>query len=90
MALDKAQSYLARKQMQNIADWGSVALDAEGQALQAELEERQTVLPLRPTKSFLTCSVDKVDKETDPYRVSCALWQDGFPIILPELLNFLK
>ncbi|OTA95983.1 hypothetical protein M434DRAFT_393279 [Hypoxylon sp. CO27-5] len=90
MALDKAQSYLARKQMQNIPDWGSVELDAEGQALQAELEERQTVLPLRPTKSFLTCSVDKVEKETDPYQVSCALWQDGFPAILPELLKFLN
>ncbi|KAI2469156.1 ARM repeat-containing protein [Annulohypoxylon bovei var. microspora] len=90
MALDKAQSYLARKQMQNISDWGSVALDEEGQALQAELEERQTVLPLRPTKSFLTCSVDKVDKESDAYQVSCALWQEGFPIILPELLNFLN
>ncbi|KAI1207444.1 ARM repeat-containing protein [Annulohypoxylon truncatum] len=90
MALDKAQSYLSRKQMQNIADWGSVELDAEGQALQAELEERQTLLPLRPTKSFLTCSVDKVDKETDAYHLSCALWQDGFPIILPELLKFLN
>ncbi|KAI5854087.1 ARM repeat-containing protein [Durotheca rogersii] len=90
MALDKAQSYLARKQMQNISDWGSVELDAEGQALQIELEERQTVLPLRPTKSFLTCSVDKIDKDTDPHRVSCALWQDGFPSILPELLNFLN
>ncbi|KAI1371018.1 ARM repeat-containing protein [Hypoxylon crocopeplum] len=90
MALDKAQNYLARKQMQNISDWGSVELDAEGQALQAELEERQTVLPLRPTKSFLTCSVDKVDKDTNPYQVSCALWQDGFPVILPELLNFLN
>ncbi|KAI2622669.1 ARM repeat-containing protein [Hypomontagnella submonticulosa] len=90
MALDKVQDYLARKQMQNIPDWGSVELDAEGQALQAELEERQTVLPLRPTKSFLTCSVDKVDKESDPYQVSCALWQDGFPIILPELLKFLS
>ncbi|KAI1478565.1 ARM repeat-containing protein [Daldinia eschscholtzii] len=89
MALDKAQNYLARMQMQNIADWGSVELDAEGQALQAELEERQTVLPLRPTKSFLTCSADKVEKGTDPYQVSCALWQDGFPIILPQLLNFL-
>lgn len=43
MALDKAQNYLARMQMQNISDWGSVELDAEGQALQAELEERQTV-----------------------------------------------
>lgn len=90
MALDKAQSYLARKQMQNIPDWGSMELDAEGQALQAELEERQTVLPLRPTKSFLTCSVDKVEKDTDPYQVSCALWQDGFAAILPELLNFLN
>ncbi|KAI2627520.1 ARM repeat-containing protein [Hypoxylon sp. NC1633] len=90
MALDKAQDYLARKQMQNISDWGSVELDAEGQALQAELEERQSVLPLRSTKSFLTCSVDKVDRESDPYQVSCALWQDGFPVILPELLNFLN
>ncbi|KAI2602954.1 ARM repeat-containing protein [Hypoxylon fragiforme] len=90
MALDKAQDYLARKQMQNIADWGSVELDAEGQALQAELEERQAVLPLRPTKSFLTCSVDKVGKETDAFQVSCALWQEGFPAILPELLNFLN
>ncbi|KAI1411519.1 ARM repeat-containing protein [Hypoxylon sp. FL1857] len=90
MALDKAQSYLTRKQMQNISDWGSVELDAEGQALQAELEERQTVLPLRPTKSFLTCSVDKVERDSDPYQVSCGLWQDGFPVILPELLNFLN
>ncbi|KAI1105441.1 ARM repeat-containing protein [Jackrogersella minutella] len=90
MALDKAHNYLARKQMQNISDWGSVELDSEGQALQAELEERQTLLPLRPTKSFLTCSVDKVDKDSGPYQVSCALWQDGFPIILPELLNFLN
>ncbi|KAI1385254.1 ARM repeat-containing protein [Hypoxylon trugodes] len=90
MALDKAQAYLAQKQMQNIPDWGAVELDAEGQALQAELEQRQTVLPLRPTKSFLTCSVDKVEKDTDPYQVSCALWQDGFPTILPELLNFLN
>lgn len=90
MKLDKAQNYLARKQMQNISDWGSVDLDDEGQALQIELEECQTVLPLRPTKSFLTCSVDKVDKDSDPYQVSCALWQDGFPAILPELLNFLN
>ncbi|KAI1135441.1 ARM repeat-containing protein [Hypoxylon sp. FL0543] len=90
MALDKAQNYLARKQMQNISDWGSIELDAEGQALQAELEERQTVLPLRPTKSFLTCSVDKLERDTDPYQVSCALWQDGFPVILPELLKFLN
>ncbi|KAI5919723.1 armadillo-type protein [Camillea tinctor] len=90
MALDKAQEYLARKRMNEIQDWGSVELDAEGQVLQAELEERQQVLPLRPTKSFLTCSVEKIDKHAASYQVSCALWQDGFSIILPELLNFLN
>lgn len=46
-------------------------------------------LPLRLTKSFLTCSVDKVDKGQGPFQVSSVLWQDCFPIILPELLNFL-
>lgn len=95
--------------MHEMADWGAVELDAEGQALQAEIEERQTVcvstmfsvlfftdnivqsLPLRPTKSFLTCSIDKLDKkDTQPLQVCFALWQGGLPIILPELLNFIK
>lgn len=43
IGLDKAQNYLARSPLQE-TDWGSVKLDAEGLALQKELEERQTVL----------------------------------------------
>jgi len=43
MALDKAQQYLVRKEVHKIADWGSAPLDAEGLALQAELEERHGV-----------------------------------------------
>ncbi|KAI1117781.1 armadillo-type protein [Nemania sp. NC0429] len=89
LGLDKAQDYVSRKRMHEIQDWGSVELDDEGKALQAELEARQTSLPLRLTKSFLTCSVDKVDKGQGPFQVSSILWQDCFPIILPELLNFL-
>ncbi|KAK8117263.1 uncharacterized protein PG998_005544 [Apiospora kogelbergensis] len=90
MGLDKAQNYLARNHVHEINDWGSVALDAEGQALQNELEDRQAALPLRPTKSFLSCSIDKVEKGTGPYDTSCELWQDAFPAILPELLKFLS
>lgn len=41
--LDKAQRYLANRRVDQISDWGSVELDAEGLALQAELEERQQV-----------------------------------------------
>ncbi|KAI1826300.1 ARM repeat-containing protein [Xylaria intraflava] len=90
MALNKAQEYVIRKRMNEIEDWGSVPLDEEGKALQAELEARQISLPLRLTKSFLTCSVDKVDKNHDAFQVSSVLWQDCFPIILPELLKFLN
>ncbi|KAJ9134810.1 Nuclear import and export protein Msn5 [Pleurostoma richardsiae] len=89
MALDKAQTYLARRQIHKITDWGAVELDAEGLALQAELEERQMLLPLRSTKSFLTYSVEKLEKNSPSYEASCALWQDGIPVILPELLQFL-
>ncbi|KAI1763712.1 ARM repeat-containing protein [Hypoxylon sp. FL1150] len=91
MALDKAQSFLARMQMQNISDWGSVELDAEGRALQAELEDRLTMLPLRSTKSFLTCSVDDQIYPGDGlFEIACALWENGFPAILPDLLKFLS
>lgn len=41
--LDKAQRYLVNHRVDQISDWGSVKLDAEGAALQAELEERQQV-----------------------------------------------
>ncbi|KAI0098848.1 armadillo-type protein [Nemania sp. FL0031] len=90
MGLDKAQGYVMRKRMHEIQDWGSVELDEEGKALQIELEARQTSLPLRLTKSFLTCSVEKIEKGQEPLQLSSILWQDCFPIILPELLNFLS
>jgi exportin-5 len=42
------------------------------------------------TKSFLTYSVERIEKGSAPYQASCALWQDGFQLILPELLKFLR
>lgn len=54
LGLDKAQNYLAQRRVHEIADWGSTELDAEGLALQAELEQRQSVCPLFPTSSFGT------------------------------------
>jgi exportin-5 len=43
VGLDKAQRYLAQRRIHEIADWGAAELDAEGLALQAELEQRQSV-----------------------------------------------
>ncbi|EGX96581.1 Armadillo-type fold domain containing protein [Cordyceps militaris CM01] len=44
LALNKAQDYLARKRADKIQDWGSQGLDAEGLALQNEMEERIKLL----------------------------------------------
>ncbi|KAK4244668.1 armadillo-type protein [Corynascus novoguineensis] len=90
LGLDKVQKYLVERRVHENADWGSTDLDAEGLALQAELEQRQSVLPLRVTKSFLTYSVERIEKNSAPYQASCTLWQDGFQLILPELLKFLS
>ncbi|KAI1848332.1 hypothetical protein JX265_008887 [Neoarthrinium moseri] len=89
LALDKVQNYLARKRVHEVKDWGAMPLDDEGKALQNELEERQAALPLRPTKSILTASVEKIDKNTVPYATACDIWSDAFPLILPDLLKFL-
>lgn len=43
LGLDKAQKYIAERRAHEVADWGSAELDAEGLALQAELERRQSV-----------------------------------------------
>lgn len=89
LGLDKAQNYMANRRAHEIADWGSQELDAEGLALQNELEERLKLLPLRSTKSFLAFSVERLDKSSDAFKASYTLWQDGFPEILADLLKFL-
>jgi exportin-5 len=48
IGLDKAQKYLAKHGVNRLSDWGAVELDAEGSALQAELEERQQVHSISP------------------------------------------
>lgn len=52
ICLDKAQRYLVNRRVDQIADWGSVELDAEGAALQAEMEERQQVRTPPPCSSM--------------------------------------
>lgn len=43
LGLDKAQAYLAKHRAHEIQDWGSYQLDAEGLAIQEELDQRLKV-----------------------------------------------
>ncbi|KAG5920720.1 hypothetical protein E4U42_006095 [Claviceps africana] len=90
LGLDKAQRYLASIRAHEINDWGARELDAEGLALQSELEERLKTLPLRPTKSFLAFSVERLSKSSPAFQASYALWQDRYSNILADLLEYLR
>ncbi|PHH83992.1 hypothetical protein CDD83_2665 [Cordyceps sp. RAO-2017] len=90
LALDKAQRYIASRKVHELADWGASELDAEGLALQSELENRLKALPLRATKSFLAFSVERLDKSSPAFHASYALWRDGFSNILADLLEYLR
>ncbi|EPE34431.1 ARM repeat-containing protein [Glarea lozoyensis ATCC 20868] len=90
LGLNKVQQYLTSHRVHEIQNWAQYTLDPEGQAIQAELEERLKALPLRTTKSFLACSTEKVEKDSEAYRVSRMLWRERLPVILPNLLQFLN
>ena len=58
VGLDRAQKYIAQRRIHEIRDWGSVDLDAEGLALQDDLENCQTVRWLPPVPlTTLQCSL---------------------------------
>lgn len=90
LGMGKVNDYLVSRQVHNIADWGSFALDEEGMAIQTELTERVKALPLRPTKAFLGASTEKIGKETSSYEIACGIWKDSVPVILPDLLKYLE
>ncbi|KAF4632023.1 hypothetical protein G7Y89_g6104 [Cudoniella acicularis] len=90
LGLSKVRDFLVSRRVHEIDNWALYQLDVEGQTLQAELEERLKALPLRTTKAFLACSTEKVEKDTPAYKVSCALWRDVLPVILPNLLKFMS
>lgn len=89
LSLDKARSYLISHRVHEISDFANTPLDAEGQALQKELNEVIKTLPIRSTKAFLGVSTDKLKPGSRTYEVACNLWRQAFVDILPNVLQFI-
>ncbi|KAI9743344.1 MAG: hypothetical protein M1818_003190 [Claussenomyces sp. TS43310] len=90
LGLEKARDYMISRRVNEVQDWSTLHLDSEGQAIQAELNDRVKALPLRPTKSFLACSNEKIENGSELWKISCSLWHDSVPLILPDVLKFLS
>ncbi len=90
LGMGKVNDYLVSRQVHKIADWGTFDLDEEGLAIQTELQERVKSLPLRQTKAFLSSSTERIAKNSDIHKTTCALWADSIPILLPDLLKLLE
>ncbi|KAI5806365.1 armadillo-type protein [Geopyxis carbonaria] len=89
LGLDGVQYYLTSRRVHEIPDFSKHHLDSEGQKLQSELTEKFKSLPIRATKAFIAVSTEKLKRPSNPYNVSCDLWHDAIPMILPNLLKFM-
>ncbi|KZF21826.1 hypothetical protein L228DRAFT_248578 [Xylona heveae TC161] len=90
LGLDKVQQYLLSKQAHQVENWSTFALDDEGMAIKSQTTQSFEALPIRATKSFLGVSVDKMKRTENSYRVTCSLWKDVIPQILPHLLKLIS
>lgn len=90
LGFEKVRGYLISHRVHEVQDWSSFQLDPEGQAIQAELNERVKGLPLRATKAFLTCSTERIEKPNISFGLARMLWHEPIPIMLPNLLEFLS
>lgn len=47
-------------------------------------------LPLRATKTVMNISVERLEQGSQPYDMACRLWHKNIPLILPNLLKFIR
>ena len=83
------QQYLLSHNVDKIDDWSSHPLDDEGKTLQMQITSAIDALPLRATKQFMSVSVEKTIKQSQPYEMACHLWHDKLAVILPSLLQLI-
>ncbi|WEW59920.1 karyopherin [Emydomyces testavorans] len=88
--LDQVHPYLKARQAQSIEDWSAFPLDEEGKRIQSQMNSKFQRIPLRNTKTMLAVSTEKLKPSDPPYRISCELWKDMIPLILPSLLQLVN
>lgn len=47
-------------------------------------------LPLRPTRTLLAVSTEKVKKDEPAYQIALDIWKDTIPLILPTILQLIR
>lgn len=83
------QQYLLSHSVHKIDDWSSHPLDDEGKALQVQITNAIDTLPLRATKQFMSVSVEKTIKNSQPWDMARQLWHGKLALIIPNLLQLI-
>ena len=60
------------------------------QALRIQENDGWQRLPLRPTKSLLSVSLERLELGSRPYHMACDLWNKNLSYVLPNLLHFIR
>ncbi|KAE9981484.1 hypothetical protein BLS_007313 [Venturia inaequalis] len=90
LGLGPLPQYLFSHNFHKLQEWGENFLDAEGIAIQANVNDRMEHVPHRATRTLLMATFDKLS-ETDPiHDTAVSLWSEAMPTILPTLLKTLR
>ncbi|KAL9125608.1 MAG: hypothetical protein Q9217_005205 [Psora testacea] len=90
LGLGNLQQYFISRSIRDIAEWSAHSLDDEGKSIQTQMQTAIDSLPLRPTKHLMGVSVEKLERDTQPYEIACHLWQKYIPVLLPTVLAFIS
>ena len=106
LGLNGLSRYIVSRNLHQISDWPAHPLDEEGKTLQNQIQTSLEVriygpvptcytkiwqnLPLHPTKTLMSVSIEKVQYGSRAHKIACDLWSSVPPIILPNLLHFIR
>lgn len=86
-AFDQIGPFMASIGASNQGDWSSVPLNTDAQQIQTAMTNGAHKLPLRETRVLLSLSTDRVDQDSELYRMLCETWT---PLLQPILTSILR
>lgn len=87
---EQLPDFLSSQGFEQTKDWSDRQLTESGRQFQVDLLQRNEQVPIKLTKAILKATTDKVEEGSPIWEVSCALWAEVMPDILPNLLKMLN
>jgi exportin-5 len=90
LGLSQLPEYVYTHNFHKLNNWSEHMLDAEGRALQANVNDKVDKIPHRATRMLLMASFDKLRDNDPATELVQKMWAEALPSILPNLMQSLR